>query len=210
MKSAFIKLWEAIRGGYFEMGSLVVLNIYWLLFSLTIILLPAATLALYFAVREMQAAERDYSHKLFFKGLKMYVVKGWRWFLPNMLLISLFITNILLFWVENNTITILVKAGNLAMLLLWLWFQTFLLPLMMEQEQQTMRLALSNALAVFFKQPGLYGITTLFVWLLLIISLILMMPWVVITISFSAYVQTAVLRATLAEVKQQLVPPHNG
>ncbi len=201
MKIAFVKLWEAIKAGYFELGSLVVLNLYWLVFSLTIVLLPAATSALYYAIREMLAGEVDYSHKLFFKGLKIYLLKGWRWFLPNLLLISLFITNILLFWVENNTITVLVKAGNLALLLLWLWFQTFLLPLMMEQEDQNVRLALRNALVVFLKKPGIYGVTSLFVALFMIISLILMMPWIVITFSFSAFIQVYMLRVALAEMK---------
>lgn len=203
MKSAYGKLWDAIKAGYFELGSLVILNLYWLVFSLTLVLLPAATSALYYAVREMIAGEVDYSHKLFFKGLKIYLLKGWRWFLPNLLLISLFLTNILLFWVENDTITVLVKAGNLAFLLLWLWFQTFLLPLMMEQQEQNVRLALRNALVVFLKKPGIYGVTSFFTAIFMVISFILMMPWIVITISFIAFIQVSMLRTALAEMKEQ-------
>lgn len=202
MTFAFSKLWEAIKRGYFELGSLVVLNLYWLIFSLTIVLLPAATSAVYYAVRELQAGEVDYSHKLFFKGLKIYLIKGWRWFLPNLILIPLFLINLLFFWVENNSITVLVKAGNLALLLLWLWFQTFLLPVMMEQEEQNVRLALRNVLVVFLKKPGMYGVTSIFIWVFMIVSLILMMPWIVITISFSAFIQVFMLRAALREMKE--------
>jgi hypothetical protein len=201
MNSAFGKLWESIKRAYFELGSLVILNLLWLVFSVTLLLLPAATSALYYAVREMQAGEVDYSHKLFFKGLKLYLIKSWRWFLPNLILIPLFLINLFYFVVENNTLTVLVKASNLALLLLWLWLQIFLLPLLMEQEVQSVRLALRNALVIFLKKPGIYGVTVLFVSVFMIISLILMMPWIVITFSFSAFIQIAMLRFALAEMK---------
>lgn len=200
MKFAFTKLWEAIKDGYFNIGQLILLNLYWFVTSLTIILIPPAITALYATVRSLAAGDPNYSHKLFFRNIKRYFLKGWKWFLPN-LLIPLFLANILFFAVESDLITLIVKAGNLSVLILWLWMQTFLLPFIMEQEEERWRLAIRNALVVFVKRPAVYIVTTLFVWLFSILSLVLMMPWVVISISLIAFITISVLRETLTEMK---------
>ncbi len=200
MKFALSKLWEAIKEAYFNIAQLMVLNLYWFVTSLTIILIPPAIASLYASVRALAAGDPDYSHKLFFKGIKQYFLKGWKWFLPN-LLIPLLLANILFFVVESEIITLIVKLGNLAIIILWLWMQTFLLPFIMEQEEESWRLAIRNSLVVFVKRPAVYIVTTLFVWLFFILSLVLMMPWVVISISFIAFITISILRDTLTEMK---------
>lgn len=203
MPTAFKTLWEAIKEAYHEITRLVVLNLLWVLCSATIVLLPAATAALYDTIREMLAADIDFSYRLFFSALKKYIFRGWLWFIPNLVLVPIFLLNILIFAVENATLTMIVKIGNLILLLIWTWFQTFLYPLLMEQEQQTIRLALRNALVVLIKFPAAYLVTTLFVWIFMIISIVLMMPWVVVSVSFTAFITVFILRELLAVMKAE-------
>ena len=201
MRLGIMKLWEAIKGGYFDIGKLIVLNLMWFLCSLTIILLPAATVALYYTTREMIVGDEPYSLSIFFRAIKMYILRAWLWMLPGFILTILFLANILFFAVENVNITLIVKTGNTVMLFVWLWFQTFYLALLMEQKEAKLQLALRNGLVIFIKKPCYHVVATLSTWLFMIASILLMMPWVIISISFLAYVQTYMLREVLAEMR---------
>ena len=95
MKYASLALWWGIKEGFYQLGRLIVLNVTWVLFSLPIITLPAATLALAHSIRIMVVNETNYSWKIFLEGFKRYLLSSWRWFLPAILLPVIFIYNLL-------------------------------------------------------------------------------------------------------------------
>jgi Protein of unknown function, DUF624. len=86
MKYASQALWWGIKEGFYQLGRLIVLNVTWVLFSLPVITLPAATLALAHSIRIMVVDETNYSWKIFLEGFKRYFLSSWRWFLPAILL----------------------------------------------------------------------------------------------------------------------------
>jgi len=176
MISASKYLWESLKDAVRELGRLVLLNLMWLVCSLAIITLPAATTALAYAIRKLIYDPSEYELKVFFQGFKSVFWYSWRWFLPNLVLTLLFVFNILFFRIEDKTITVLIVAGNIVLLFTWWFLQTFTLPFMVAQEKPSFRLAIRNSVVILIKYPWHFLLVTLFLWLFAILSLLLMMP----------------------------------
>lgn len=204
MKNPLLLLWISIRNSIDEILRLVVLNLLWVACSLPLITLPASSIAMAYAVREMQQNPQTYTWKVFFSGFRIYFWAGWRWFLPNLALLIIFSANLLFFTVENTFITTLVKTGNLFFLLLWLVIQTFTLAFMVEQEKPAMWLAIRNSAVILFKFPGFTLLFTLFSWLVILLSLVLMMPWILFSVAMLTYIATDLLR--LLREKMEIKP----
>lgn len=188
MKYASLALWWGIKEGFYQLGRLIVLNVTWILFSLPIITLPAATLALAYSIRIMVIDETNYSWKIFVESFKRYLISSWRWFLPAILLPVIFIYNILFFAVESYTLSVIIQAANIVMLLIWLILQTFTLPFLVDQEQPVMRVALLNSIRLLYQKPGLYWFTTTFLWVFLTFSVVLITPIFIISIAFGLFI----------------------
>ena len=197
MIKASINLWESLKSGFQEIAQLVLLNLLWLVCSLAVVTLPASTTALAYAVRQLIYEPTDYKLKVFFEGFKSGFWWSWRWFLPNVVLTLLFLFNILFFRIDNNTITIFIIAGNIVLLVSWTMLQTFILPFMLAQEKPSFRLAIRNSLVIFVKYPWHFILLTLFLWLFAVLSVILMMPWVLFSVSFGYFVTIHFLRQLL-------------
>ncbi len=199
MKYAFQAIWWGIKEGFYQLGRLFLLNITWVLFSLPIITLPAATLAMANAIRMMVVDETNYSWRIFLEGFKRYLFSGWRWFIPSVLLPVIFIYNILFFAVESYALSVTIQAANIVMLVIWVILQTFTLPFLVEQEQPVMRVALMNSVRLLYQKPGLYWYTTFLLWVFLISSAALITPIFIISISMSLFVVTYCVQVYLGK-----------
>ena len=188
MKYASQALWWGIKEGFFQIGRLIILNVTWLVFSLPIITLPAATLGLSYAIRKMVVDETNYSWKVFWEGFKIYLFSSWRWFLPVLIIPVIFIYNILFFAVESYTLSVIVQSSNIVMLILWIFLQTFILPFLVEQEKPNMRTALLNSVHLLYQKPGLYILVTLFITLFLGLSVFIITPVLILSISMSLFI----------------------
>jgi uncharacterized membrane protein YesL len=197
MIDASKNLWESLKNAFHELGQLVLLNLMWLVCSLAIITLPAATAALAYATRQLIYDPSEYDLKVYFQGFKSVFWWSWRWFLPNLILTILFLFNILFFRAEDRTFTIFIMASNIVLLFTWWFLQSFILPFMVAQEKPSFRLAIRNSLVILVKYPWHFLLITLFLWLFAILSALLMMPWVLFSVSFSLFVTIHFLQQIL-------------
>lgn len=188
MKYASQALWWGIKEGFFQIGRLIILNVTWIVFSLPIITLPAATLGLAHAIRIMVVDETNYSWKVFWEGFKRYLISGWRWFLPVLLLPVIFIYNILFFAVESYTLSVIVQASNIVLLIIWIFLQTFVLVFLVEEEKPVMRTALLNSIHLLYQKPALYFLVTLFITMFLALSIFIITPVLILSISMSLFI----------------------
>jgi uncharacterized membrane protein YesL len=188
MKYASQALWWGIKEGFYQLGRLIVLNVTWVLFSLPVITLPAATLALAHSIRIMVVDETNYSWKIFLEGFKRYFLSSWRWFLPAILLPVIFIYTLLFFAVENYALSVGIQAANIVMLMIWFVLQTFTLPFLVEQEQPVMRVALLNGIRLLYQKPGMYWFTSIFLWVFLTFSIVLITPIFIVSNAFGLFI----------------------
>jgi len=204
MNFAFQTLWWGIKESFYQIGRLIVLNVSWILFSLPIVTIPAATLGMAYAIRVMVIDETNYSWKVFIEGFKRYLLAGWRWFIPSLLLPIIFIYNILFFAVENFTLSIIIQAANIVMLVVWSFLQTFTIPLLVEQEKPNMRVALLNGVKILYQKPGIYWFTSIFLTVFLIFSTFIITPIIIFSISMSLFISMYCLQVFLG--RRGIVP----
>ena len=199
MKYAFQALWWGIKEGMYQLGRLFLLNITWFLFSLPIITLPAATLALASSINILVVDETNYSWNSYLADFKRYFFSAWRWFIPSIVMPVIFIYNILFFAVESYALSVTIQAANIVLLVVWFLLQTFTLPLLVEKDQPVMREALLDGVRLLYTKPGLYLYTTIVLWVFLLSSLALIIPIFVISISLSLFVVTYCLQVYLGK-----------
>lgn len=207
MKYAFQALWWGIKEGFYQLGRLIILNITWVIFSLPVVTLPAATLALANSIRIMVVDETNYSWKNFLESFKRYLFSSWRWFLPAILLPVIFIYNILFFAVESYMLSVIIQAANIVMLVIWLILQTFTLPFLVEQDQPVMRVALLNGIRLLYQKPGLYWYTTIFLWVFLTFSIVLITPIFIISIAMGLFIIMYCVQVYLG--RRGMIPEEN-
>ncbi len=194
--------WSVIKAFYPDLVRMIVLNLLWVVCSLPIITIPAATGGLAYATHTLIYDEPEYSWKLFFIGFRKTFWWIWRWVLPNLLIPFIFLFNIIFFQSSSEWINIIVRAGNILLLVGWAFLQTFTLPVLFEQEKQRMVFALRNSFAIFVHLPGFYFMTFFIFGLVLIISLLLVIPFFFVSVSFCMYFSISMLRIALQEMEE--------
>jgi uncharacterized membrane protein YesL len=162
---------------------LVGFNLLWVLCSVPIITLPPATAALYVVTQQLAKRQRV-SHNDFFRAMLKYAVVSWRWGLLNIAAVLVLWTN---FWFFSRLDAAFLNALVLGLGLAWLLIQMYCFPILLEQQQPSVRQALRNALVLCLRHPGftlMYGVVTVFY---VAASLSISYLWVLITAALIAF-----------------------
>jgi len=197
MDASVKTLWSVIKDFYPNLARVVLLNIFWFICSLPIITIPAAYGGLAYAIRILIYDETEYNWRQFFIGFQKSFLWTWRWFLPNIIVVLILFINILFFSTDNQTLNLFVRAGNVVLLLIWLFLQTFTFPFLFGQQKPKMTTALRNSFAVLVHTPWLFAITSVFVLTIALMSIILMVPWIFISVGFCMFISIGMLRKAL-------------
>jgi uncharacterized membrane protein YesL len=205
--------WAVIRLSlslfYRRIGLFLVGNVLWILTSLPLLTLPAATGALFYLAHRVVRDERDLDDAAtiddFWVGFRRY----WRrssilWLLDMGALLVLLIS--LLFYLGSSEPILNWFAGPIVLfLLIWLAMQLYLFSLLIVYEERSLREVLRLAFALVLSYP-LQSFLLVFVMILVIIaSLILAGPVLLLLFSFLALLQTVALR--IVRVEQREIPP---
>lgn len=185
MIEAFIVCRQSFRDFWDEMYILVLANVIWLGLCLLVIPGPPATAGLYYLTNRV-AHGRSVGLGIFFEGLRRYFIKGWLWAMANVLFLAVMGANFSFygrfqgFWVQ------FVKGLFLGAAVLWLALQLYTFPLLLEQEDERLRVALGNALFMALKNPGFTLVLVILVASIVALSLALVLPIGLLAISFIA------------------------
>lgn len=156
---------------------LVAINILWFLMSLTIILLPPATAALYeiayLAKRGHGPEIRSYS-----LAVRRWAVRSWLWGLFNILFCIVTLVA-LRFYSTSGTPVVLIFC--IAYVFIILLAQYYFWPYIMLQELVSLRIAARNSLFTLLGDPLFVILCGLLSVLLLVVSAVFVFPLVVIT-----------------------------
>jgi len=181
---------------------LVGFNLLWVLCSLPIITLPPATAALYVVTQQLAKRQRVNPND-FFRAMLNYAVVSWRWGVLNIAVALGLWTN---FWFYSNFDATFLKALVLGLGLGWLLIQMYCFPILLEQQQPSVRQALRNALVLCLRHPAftmIYGFVTA---LIIVVSLSMIYLWVLITASLITFFYNRAL-VYLLSVEQGKEPP---
>ncbi len=205
--------WEIIRLSlslfYRRIGILLAGNVLWLLTSLPLVTLPAATGALFFLAHRVVRDERDLDDSAtisdFWAGFRRY----WRrstllWLLDAAALMVLLVS--LRFYLTSPQVLFNWLAGPVVLLLLiWLAMQVFLFPLLIIYEEKPLKEILRLASMLVLSYPLLcLGLVILMI-VVFVAAVALAGPALLLLFSFVALLQTVALR--VVRVVRGEIPP---
>ncbi len=201
-------VWETIRDWYYSMIGLAALNLLWVGLSLTVVLFPPATAGLY-AVTNSIAHGKGQQWNVFLTNARRY---GWisvRWALLNAVVIIIFAVNVTFYGTVEGLLSAIIQIALVTGGVLWLAMQFYFWPFMLEQEQKSVRVALKNALFLTLADPVYSAVMLSTAALLVALSVVLVLPVAVATLSFiSLLANRAVIERLTAYGKLQY--PANG
>jgi uncharacterized membrane protein YesL len=171
----------------YDFGDLMVSNVLWLLVSLPIITIPPAFAGLYYSTSKLAHNESG-SRQTFFAGFKKYFRTSYYWFISNVIVVGLLLFNIDLS-IQNSQLLWLQFFSGVSWVILaaWMLLQIYTFPLLIQQDDPRLVLALRNSAVLLFKHSIFSLLLSVVIILLVVVSIFLFPFWFVITASLIAY-----------------------
>ena len=202
MKDVFRVFWEALKDFWDELFLLALMNIVTVLLAIPVVTLPPAMAGLWnVANRVAQGKAIGWSD--YFEGFRRYFWKAWGLALLNILVVIIVVTN-LWFYTPGNapfeihpTLGLWMRALWMAVALLWLALQMYPLALLLEQEDQRLRVVLRNTTVIFIANPGFTLVLAALLLIVAVISTLLPALWFLVTLALFAVVCNKAVRHLL-------------
>ena len=187
MQTAGRLIWEWLLEAYDSFWILVVLNILWALLTVLIIpAVPAAT-GLYYATNKL-AHQEPVNWRTFFEGIRAHFWLGWRWGLLNLVVLIVLAVNFRFYGSLSAAWAVWAQGIFLGLAGLWGMLQIFTFPLLLEQADRRMQMALRNSLVLFVRRPGFtLGMSLFIVSVIAMSTLVLPPAWFFLTASVCAF-----------------------
>lgn len=184
-------LWENIY-------LLVLANVLWIMLNVLVVTGPPATAGLFVFTHRLARGEDADLHD-FFEGFQRYFGWSWLWAIIAGAVFLVLGGDIMLTGnLSSANYIVFIQGFFLMLLFLWAFLLLYAFPLILEQEQPSLRLALRNALVMFSGNwsfsVALFGLTLLTV----LLSSLILMPWAIVTVSFLALLGNHAVRNRLA------------
>jgi uncharacterized membrane protein YesL len=169
-----------------EMYLLVMVNVLWVALNVLLVTGPPATAGLFVLTHRLACGE-SVGLRDFFEGFRRYFWRSWLWAIVAGVGFFILGGDVLLAGTLSSASHVIFIQGFFLMLLfLWAFVLLYAFPLVLEQEQPSLRLALRNALVMFATNQS-FSITLFGLALLVaLLSSLLVAPWGIITIVFLA------------------------
>ncbi len=201
MRLAFGVFSRSLRLMYQNIWPLLWLSALWVVVSVPLVTLPPATAALYASVHQLVAG-RDVPVRAYFAAFRQYFIRGWLLAALDALWLGGAAYGTLFYLNQAGALQFVV-AVPMYMLLFGVMLQPYLFPLLIAQQDKSIRLVFRNAIVLLVRQP-LFTVTVsvmLAAWTF--IAVVLNGPLLLIAVSASAFLQCLALQAVLPLV----IPP---
>jgi uncharacterized membrane protein YesL len=180
-----LKTWlvDAFRNAF----DLFVANGLWLLFTVLVVTAPPAFAGLYYATNRLAHGEAS-AGRAFFDGFRQLFWLSWRWAGLNILVIAILISNYLFYNQLEVSWNATAQSFVIATAFIWFLLQCYTFPLLIEQSDRRVRVALRNSLVLYIRQPIFSASIAIVIggWLYLCARFVLP-AWFLITASLAAY-----------------------
>lgn len=154
MGDAWAVVRAALRQTWADVFTTLVVNLLWVFFNLLIVTGPPATMALFYVGNRIARGEPTDPGD-FIGALQRYFGAGWRWGAVNLFIVFFLVGDFVLTGRllpgENGRV---IQGFYLTLLLIWLFLQLYVLPLLWEQERPEVRLALRNGAVMLGRNVG--------------------------------------------------------
>jgi len=208
MRHVFQVFWEALKNFWDELFLLMLMNIVTVLLVAPVVTFPPALAGLW-SVANLVAKGRSIHWSDYFEGFRRYFWKAWGLALLNLLVIVTLFSNTR-FYAPGNapfeidpTLSLWIRALFLGAGLLWLVIQLFPMGLLLEQEDQRLRVALRNAAVLLITSPGFTVVLVLLLLVVAALSTAFPVLWILLTPALFAVVCNAAVLHLLEPYREQ-------
>ena len=166
---------QALSDWWDDWVNMALISLIWLLSWITIVLGPPATFGLYYVTNQL-ARGRSLGLGGFLEGGRLYLRKSWLWMLINLVVAVVSLVNIWFYGQLDADWAGIVQVFPLFLGLIWLVVQFYALPYLMEQEEESLKLALRNGLFTLLAAPGYTAVVVGLAALIVVLSVWLVAP----------------------------------
>lgn len=193
MKRALRAFWGALKDFWDELFLLMLMNIVTVLLLIPVVTFPPALAGLWSAAN-LVAQGRAIGWSDYFQAFRRYFWKAWGLALLNVLVGIILLANVLFYAPANvpfeisPTVSFWIQALFLGVTFVWLIIQLYPLALLLEQEDQRLRVALRNAAVLFVANLGFTIVLGLLLLVVAAISTVFPPLWLLVTVALLAVV----------------------
>lgn len=184
-------LWGAVKDFWEELLLLVLMNILTVLFAFPVVTFPPALAGLW-NVGNLVAKGKGIHWSDYFDGFRRYFWKSLKLALINILFLVVVYTNIRFYTPEvapfkiSQEVSAWISVFFTLTGLIWLMIQMYPMALLLEQEDERVRIALRNAAFLTALRPGFTLLLFITLILIALLSSVIVVLWVLVTLSFYA------------------------
>lgn len=188
---------ELLLGAYYDLISLILVNIIWFLLTLPIVTAIPAIGGLYYATNRL-AHQSTADWRTFLEGFRTHFWLSWRWGLLNLAAFGI-IGSSLWFYSQVDTVwAAWVHTLMIGVFLWWTLIQILTYPFLLEQSDRRLRVAIHNSLVMLLRRPVFTVLTGISIGVLMLLSIYLLLPaWIFFTGSFCAYLANRAVISTI-------------
>lgn len=195
LRDRIMPVWDAIT-------PFVTLNLLWIAVSLPLVTMIPATAALLYAMNR-HAHGRSTGWSEFFGGLRAWFWRSYLWGGLLLLITVILIANIAFYAQLGQPWAIIPAALAAGLLLAWLVIYLPVFPLLLEQEQPSLKQALRNSVVIAARRPLPTLGTAALVALILLGSIFVFPPaWLFLTASLCAWLMNRLVLGAIARMKR--------
>jgi uncharacterized membrane protein YesL len=208
MKQAFRIFWQAVKDSWDELFLLMLMNIVTLLLVVPVVTFPPALAGLWNA-GNLVAKGKAIRWSDYFEGFRRYFWKAWGLALLNTLVTFIVYTNVRFYnpavapFEVNPTLSLWIQALFVGLALVWLVIQMYPMALLLEQEDQRLRVAMRNAAILFISNLGFNLVMALLLLLVAVLSTLFPALWVMATLALFAVVCNKAVLYLLEPYREQ-------
>ena len=185
---------------YHNMAELVIVNLLWFLLTIPVVTAPPAAAGLYYATNQV-AYEKTINWRTFFEGFRTHFWMSWRWALMVVLGTVLILSNIWFYRGFEAQWSVWLQSFFMGLLVLWGLLNLYTFPLLLEQSDRRLVIALRNSLVLYIRRPLFSLGAAALIILLAYLSFRYLYPLLlVLTGSLSAYLANQVTVHVVAEL----------
>jgi uncharacterized membrane protein YesL len=187
MQPASRLIYEWLVEVYYSFTELMIVNVLWFVFTLPMVTAPPAAAGLYFATNQL-AHQQPTDWRSFFTGFRRYFWVSWRWCLLNLVVFAGLGGNFWHYGQVQAAWGVWIQGLFVSGMVLWSLLQLYTFPLLIEQQEARLRLALRNSAVLFVRRPGFSLGLSAFAGILAGLSTFVLPPaWLIFTAGLCAY-----------------------
>lgn len=191
---------EQLSDFYLNLIPLISLNIIWFVCTVPLVTAIPATAALFYATNRL-AHGGNPDWRTFFEGFRVCFRRSWAWGLLNLLIFGGLIGYFFYFSQEQDGFWVWARAAVIVATFFWLMIQLYTFPLLLEQEEPRLLLALRNSLIALIRRPLHTAAYAVLVIVIMVATTIVLTPaWAFITASLCAYLANRLTLNTITAI----------